>query len=213
MIELCEIFCSIQGESTYSGKPCIFIRFSGCNLRCKWCDTAYSYDPSFSMSIASVIKKISTYEPFKLVEITGGEPLLQDNVYPLIEELLEKKYRILMETNGSLSIEKLPRQIVKIIDVKCPSSGHEDSFLLDNLKLMSIRDELKFVIACKDDYLFTKSFILRHLSTVNNPILLSPITETLQPSLLSRWIIADKLNVRLQLQLHKIIWDKKQRSV
>lgn len=213
MLELTEIFCSIQGESTYAGKPTIFVRLAGCNLRCRWCDTTYSYNPKFTMTVNEVLKTVAEYQPFRTVEITGGEPLLQDEVFPLIDSLHKKEYQILIETNGSLSVERIPPYVVKIIDVKGPSSGHENSFHQDNLSFLSSHDELKFVLGDRKDYLFAGDFIKKHLAHISNTVLLSPQTGVLAPADLIKWMIEDRLDARLQLQLHKLIWGPDKQSV
>jgi 7-carboxy-7-deazaguanine synthase len=212
MIDLREIFLSIQGESTYSGLPCIFIRLAGCNLRCSYCDTVYSYEKSLSLDSAGILQKISKYEPVKLVEITGGEPLLQNQVYSLIASLYTKGYRILLETNGSLSLEKTPGYVKKIVDVKCPGSSEQNSFLLSNLQYLKRDDELKFVLTDYDDYCFAKEFIKTHQIT-NIPVHFSPVTTTLSPERLAEWILKDRLAVRLHLQIHKLIWGSKEEGV
>ena len=205
MIELSEIFYSIQGESTFSGIPCIFIRLAGCNLRCSYCDTTYSYIKSFSLNPEEIIDKIIEYEPIRLVEVTGGEPLMQEEVYLLFELLKMKNYRILLETNGSICIKKVPSYVYKIVDVKCPGSNTDNSFLESNLQYLTVHDQVKFVISNSEDYNYAKSF-LKKINTDKTAILFSPVPERLAPEILARWILRDRLNVRLQLQLHKLIW-------
>lgn len=211
-MQLTEIFCSIQGESTFAGFPCIFIRLAGCNLRCNYCDTTYSYSPEFTKSIKEIMAEIRQYEPVKLVEITGGEPLLQDDVYRLIQKLHNDAYKILLETNGSISLKKLPDLVIKIVDIKTPGSGSAESFLKENLNFISAEDEIKFVICNRDDYVWSKEFIRDH-NLYNYKILFSAVAEQLKPKDLARWIIEDKLPVRLQLQLHKYIWNKNKKGV
>jgi len=206
MLNLSEIFFSIQGESSFAGFPCIFIRFAGCNLRCKFCDTTYSYKTKFSLSIKEILKKIKKYEPVKLVEITGGEPLLQDEVYDLIQLLTDNDHKILIETNGSRKLKYVPGNVIKIVDVKCPASGYEDSFLMENLKYINPeKDELKFVLSNKDDYLFALDFIRKN-DLHNYKNIFSPVLSELPPKTLAEWILTEKLNIRMQLQLHKHIW-------
>ncbi len=213
MLNLSEIFYSIQGESTYAGLPCIFIRLAGCNLKCKYCDTKYSYDTKFSLETQEILNKIKIYSPVKLVEITGGEPLLQEEVYTLFELLNNNNYKILLETNGSINLQKVPQYVTKIVDVKCPGSGYEDSFLKENLKHISFgKDEIKFVILDRHDYDWAKDFIKKH-DLQKYIILFSPVLEKLESQKLAKWIIEDKLPVRMQLQLHKIIWGKDRRGV
>jgi 7-carboxy-7-deazaguanine synthase len=207
MLKVCEIYLSIQGESSYSGLPCIFIRLSGCNLRCKWCDSRFHLDVQQEMSIDEIIETISEYKPVNLIEITGGEPLLQDDTPKLIETLSQIGYRILLETNGSLSIAELPPEIINIVDVKCPSSGEQDSFLKENIIYLDPeKDELKFVIADREDYDYACQFIMYNNIWGYN-ILFSVVSGSLEPKQLVEWIIADRLAVRFQLQIHKYIWD------
>lgn len=213
MLNISEIFCSIQGESTYAGLPCIFIRLAGCNLRCDYCDTTYSYVSDISLSVNDIITKIKEYDPIKLLEITGGEPLLQPEVYQLFESLHKDGYTILLETNGSISLKGIPEYIIKIVDVKCPGSGEEKSFLLENLEFINQKnDEIKFVLSDNFDYNWAKDFIIKYQLN-EYEILFSPVSDKLNPQDLAKWITEDKLPVRMQLQLHKIIWDKDKRGV
>ena len=202
MLNISEIFYSLQGESSFAGKLCVFIRFAGCNLRCKYCDTKYSYKSDLLLTIPKIIEKIEQYQPTKLVEITGGEPLLQDEVYPLFEKLTNQNYEILLETNGSVNLEKVPNYVTKIVDIKCPESGESNSFLIKNLDFINLKkDELKFVISNVSDYHFAKEFIQK-----NNLIKHKIIFYKIDFKKLAELIIKDKLPVRLQIQLHKIIW-------
>jgi len=213
MLKLSEIFCSIQGESTYAGLPCIFIRLAECNLRCKYCDTKYSYNSKYEKSVENVIDEIRQYEPVKLVEITGGEPLLQDEIYLLFKLIENEGYKILLETNGSISLHKVPKNIVKIMDIKTPGSDCADSFILENLRFIDpLQDEIKFVLSNKIDYTWSKQFIETN-KLEKHKILFSTVTEELDPRSLAEWIIEDKLPVRMQLQLHKYIWDKNTKGV
>ena len=213
MLNLSEIFCSIQGESSYAGLPCIFIRLAGCNLRCKYCDTTYSYETNFSKSIDEIVAKIIQYSPIKLVEITGGEPLLQKDTSLLFEELIKNNFQILLETNGSISLKNVPPEIVKIVDVKTPGSNCEDSFLLENLSYIHpAKDEIKFVLCNRSDYDWANDFIRKH-KLKKLKILFSVVTDNIEPKVLAEWIIEDRLPVRMQLQLHKYIWDKDKRGV
>ena len=213
MLNISEIFCSIQGESTYAGLPCIFIRLAGCNLRCDYCDTTYSFESDISLSTNDIITKVKEYDPIKLVEITGGEPLLQPEVYQLIESLNKDGYTILLETNGSISLKNVPEYVIKIVDVKCPGSSEENSFLLENLEYINKeKDEIKFVLSDNFDYNWAKDFVMKY-NLKDYEILFSPVSEKLEPQDLAKWIIDDKLPVRMQLQLHKIIWDKDKRGV
>jgi 7-carboxy-7-deazaguanine synthase len=213
MLNISEIFCSIQGESTYAGLPCIFIRLAGCNLRCNYCDTTYSYESDISLSINDIITKIRKYNPVKLVEITGGEPLLQLKIYDLIKSLHENDYTILLETNGSILLNNIPEYVIKIIDVKCPGSGEENSFLIENLEFINQENnEIKFVLSNNFDYNWAKDFVMKYKLN-EYEILFSPVSDKLDPEDLAKWIIEDKLPVRMQLQLHNIIWDKNKRGV
>ena len=212
-MQINEIFHSIQGESSYAGLPCVFIRLTGCNLRCHYCDTTYSHEEKTEKSIPEIITEIATFLPTKLVEITGGEPLLQEEVYSLFEELQKRNYRILLETNGSISLKKVPEYVIKIVDVKTPGSGFGTSFCLENLLLVDPqKDEIKFVLTDREDYEWAKNFIESN-KLHNYKILFSAVRNTLPVQSLAEWILEDNLPVRLQLQLHKYIWDENQRGV
>ena len=202
-LDVCEIFYSLQGESSYMGMPCIFIRLSGCNLRCSYCDTAYSYESGTKMDFASILSEIAKY-PAKLVELTGGEPLWQDNSIPLMQMLLEEGYTLLIETNGSLFLEGIPEDVIKIVDVKCPGSNVSDSFMLPNLKCLQPHDELKFVLTSYVDYVFARDFLQTHKLT-ERTIYFSPVSSLLPPEILASWLLEDGLKVRLGLQLHKLL--------
>ncbi len=206
MLNLSEIFYSLQGESTYAGFPCIFIRLAECNLRCNYCDTTYSYETKLTYQNQQILEIVKQFEPIKLIEITGGEPLLQDEIYNLIELLNEHNYQILLETNGSISLEKIPSYVTKIVDVKTPGSGEEDSFLLENLEFIDAKkDEIKFVISDKKDYNWVKRFINKYF-LLEYKIIFSTASGILNPQKLADWIVADRLPVKFQLQLHKHIW-------
>ena len=204
-VKVNEIFYSIQGESTYSGMPCIFIRLSGCNLRCSWCDTAYAYDDGFDITIDDILKQVKKFN-CRLVEVTGGEPLLQAGTPVLIERLLNKGYEVLLETNGSLDTTGIDERCIKIIDVKCPSSGESKKNRLENLKRLNPLDQLKFVIETRDDYAFAKKILKEVPAISGNRVLFSPVSKKLKPSLLAEWILDDGLEARLHLQIHKIVW-------
>jgi len=206
MLQIHEIYKSIQGESTYAGLPCIFVRLTGCNLRCKWCDTPQAFFGGKAMSIAQVLAETAAMNG-RLIEITGGEPLLQDEVYPLMTAFLERGDRVLLETSGSISLEQVPSDVIKIMDLKCPASGESEKNLFENLKLLGIADEIKFVIADRADYDWCKEQIQR-FSIPQNQILFSSVCDRLELKDLAKWILEDGLNVRLQAQLHKFIWDK-----
>jgi len=207
MIKINEIYLSVQGESTHTGLPCIFIRLTGCNLRCSWCDTAYAFHEGKNMSIDEILQKVANFE-IHLVEITGGEPLMQDNVYTLMRRLIEKGYKVMLETGGSISLERVPKEVIKIMDLKCPGSGEQEKNNLDNLKLLVPHDEVKFVILDKKDYEWSRDIIKRYKINETAHILISPVFDKLELKEIVKWILKDRLPVRLQTQLHKIIWDK-----
>lgn len=213
MLTINEIFYSIQGESLHAGLPCVFIRLAGCNLRCAWCDTRYAYFEGQDMAIGDVLEAISAY-PCRLVEITGGEPLIQAETPVLIHCLLENGYTVLMETNGSLNIDRVDRRCVRIVDIKCPSSGEDDHNDLHNLNRMSELDQLKFVIGSRVDYEFARIMLQKKPVWVKDDhILFSPANRLVSPAQLAKWILDDGLGVRLHLQLHKIIWPDINRGV
>ena len=206
-----EIFYSIQGESIHNGRPCIFIRLTGCNLRCSYCDTGYAYDKGLEMEIAAILDRVAIYD-CSLIEITGGEPLLQKETPDLIYCLLEKGYEVLMETNGSFDISIVDDRCIKIVDIKCPTSGESDKNDLNNLKKLDPKDQVKFVIGSRGDYDFAKEIIeLIRPEFPADHILFSPVSAKMEYAKLAEWILEDNLKVRLHLQLHKIIWPDKQR--
>lgn len=207
MLTINEIFKSIQGESSHTGLPCIFIRLTGCNLRCTWCDTEYAFHEGKSMSIEDILKAIAPYEA-PLVEITGGEPLLQDEVYPLMQALLDHGYRVLLETGGAVSLDKVPNGVSKIMDLKCPGSGEVDRNLYDNLNQLGPDDEVKFVILDRKDYEWSRETLQRYQIDKKSGVLFSPVFDRLPLKDLAGWVLEDKLPVRLQTQLHKWIWGK-----
>ena len=207
MIKINEIYLSVQGESTHTGLPCIFIRLTGCNLRCSWCDTAYAFHEGKNMSIDEILQKVESFG-IHLVEITGGEPLMQDNVYTLMRRLIEKRYKVMLETGGSISLERVPKDVIKIMDLKCPGSGEQEKNNLDNLKFLAPHDEVKFVILDKKDYEWSRDIIKKYKINETAHILLSPVFDKLELKEMVKWILEDRLPVRLQTQLHKIIWDK-----
>lgn len=212
MLKICELFLSIQGESTYAGCPCIFIRLSGCNLRCSYCDTPYAYEEGEEWEISGVMKALERY-PFKLACITGGEPLLQRDVYDLIETLDDKGYKILLETNGSISIKDVPVQVIKIMDLKTPGSKESDNNLYDNISSLAKNDQIKFVLCSREDYVWTRARIEEYRLDRICCVLLSPAWGILNPSELAGWMLEDGMPARLQLQLQKIIFPSKQRGV
>ena len=208
-----EIFYSIQGESTRAGRPCVFVRLTACDLRCSWCDTPYAFHEGAKRSLDEVIAEVERYD-CPLVEITGGEPLLQDDVYPLMEQLLARGRTVMLETGGHRPITRVPRAVVKIVDVKCPASGESDRNDWGNLDALAPHDEVKFVIQDRADYEFARDVIGRYdLASRSAAVLVSPVHGVLEPRLLSEWMLADHLPARLQLQLHKYIWSPTMRGV
>jgi len=208
-----EIFHSIQGESRRAGEPCVFVRLTACDLRCSWCDTPYSFHEGGKRSLEDVIAEVERYQ-CPLVEITGGEPLLQEEVYPLMERLLELGHTVMLETGGHRSIARVPSAVLKIVDVKCPGSGESHRNHWENLSLVGANDEVKFVLKDRADYEFARDVIARHhLHGKAGAILLSPVHGVLEARLLAEWVLADRLQVRVQLQLHKFIWSPETRGV
>lgn len=204
-----EIFYSIQGESLYNGLPCVFVRLTGCNLRCTYCDTRYAYEKGTEMELAEILQKVAAYR-CPLIEITGGEPLLQDDTPMLISKLLEKGYEVMMETNGTFDISLIDKRCIKIVDIKCPASGESDKNDLENLKRLNQKDQVKFVIGSREDYEYAKNItklIPPELPEKN--ILFSPVFGKISCAELAKWILEDNLNIRLHLQVHKIIWPDK----
>src|ERR1700685_243280 len=221
-MQITEIYKSLQGESTYAGLPCVFVRLTGCNLRCSWCDSEYTFTGGRRMTIADVGGEVQRLNPGGgLVEITGGEPMLQEReVVPLMEQLLRQGYTVLIETSGERPLERVPAAVIKIVDVKCPDSGEPGTFRVENLQTLTCRDEIKFVVGSRNDYEFARDFAAGHeLASRVNAILFSPAfrkdaTGTrdsshclLDPQLLAEWMLADNVAARLSLQLHKFIWD------
>ena len=209
-----EIFYSLQGESSYAGRPCVFIRLTGCNLRCSYCDTRYAYEEGTEMELDLIMDQVSSYR-CPLVEITGGEPLIQAETPALIRRLLERNFKVLLETNGSQNIQRVDDRCIKIVDMKCPSSGMEVRNDLENLKKLGSGDELKFVIGNRIDFGYAKGVLneYRKFFSAMNPVHFSPVFGELEPRLLAQWILEEHLEVRLQLPLHKILWDPNQRGV
>jgi 7-carboxy-7-deazaguanine synthase len=224
-----EIFKSIQGEGTRAGLPCIFVRLTGCNLRCTWCDTAYAFHGGKKMTVEEVLGRVDELAGRQagagatapLVELTGGEPLLQEEIYPLAEKLLDSGYTVMIETSGERFIGRLPKEVIKIVDVKCPDSGEPDTFEMRNLEELTKSDEVKFVLATRRDYEFARGFTQEHaLAGRVREVFFSPVFEDpegkwpgLEPRQLAEWILADGLPVRLGLQLHKFIWDPAAKGV
>ncbi len=228
-MQITEIFRSIQGESTRAGLPCIFVRLTGCNLRCTWCDTAYAFHGGSKISVDEVlarVEELSSHQPggprdISLVELTGGEPLLQPEVIPLAEKLLAGGYKVMIETSGEHPVAGLPREVIKIVDVKCPDSGEADTFHMENLRALGQKDEIKFVISSRRDYEFARDFTVQYgLAALVHEVVLSPVhadPEGAWPGMnaqaLAEWILADGLPVRLGLQVHKFIWHPATRGV
>jgi 7-carboxy-7-deazaguanine synthase len=207
-----EIFYSIQGESTYTGRPCVFVRLTECNLRCRWCDTEYAFYEGDTLTVEQVLEQVRAYK-CPLVEITGGEPLLQEDVYPLIQQLLTEGYEVLIETGGSLDVGRLDTRVVKILDLKAPGSGMDRFNNLDNLQHLDRKDQVKFVVADRRDYEWAKRMMAEHVLPERAQVLFSPVFGELHPRELAEWILADRLPARLQIQLHKYLWDPDQRGV
>jgi 7-carboxy-7-deazaguanine synthase len=222
-----EIYKSIQGESSFAGLPCIFVRLAGCNLRCTWCDSEYTFTGGYKMSIDQVVTEVKKLAPVKLLEITGGEPMLQEReAVPLMQCLLNDGYEILLETSGERPLADVPKQVHKIVDVKCPASGEHGSFRMENLSTLTLLDEVKFVIANRTDYEFAREFVLEHgLGNRVAGVIFSPAFRQdaspardarnclLDPRELVDWILADGLSVRLGLQIHKFVWEPMTKGV
>jgi 7-carboxy-7-deazaguanine synthase len=200
-----EIFHSIQGESTFAGLPCVLVRLTGCNLRCSWCDTEYAFHEGRWMSVEDVLAEVDRYR-CPLVEITGGEPLLQTEATELMRRLLERGCRVLLETGGSLPIETVPEGVVRILDIKCPGSGEASRNRWENLAHLRASDQLKFVIRHRADYRWATRIVRERGLTALCPVLFSPVHGVLDPGELAGWVLADGLPVRVQVQLHKILW-------
>jgi 7-carboxy-7-deazaguanine synthase len=230
-LKVTEIFYSIQGESTYAGGPCVFVRLMACNLRCSWCDTAYSFAEGRTLSLEEILNQVASFH-CRTVEITGGEPLLQPDVYKLMGELLTRNYRVLLETSGERPIAAVPREAVKVVDVKCPSSGEAGRFHMENLRHLAPHDELKFVIKDEADYRYAREWVRTQPIPPAVTILFSPVVDGTSQALqghadseeplrescvrarhLAEWILRDHLPVRLQIQLHKWLWGAKARGV
>ena len=209
-----EIFYSIQGESSYAGRPCVFVRLTGCNLRCSYCDTQYAYDHGDELDIRDILDRVASYE-CRLVEVTGGEPLMQKGTLTLIYNLLENGYEVLLETNGSLDTSKIDERCVKIIDLKCPSSGEKERSHFGNLSRLTEKDEIKFVIGDREDYVYARGILdlIRRDSHTRHIIHFSPVYGKMAPKTLAKWVLEDHLDIVLSLQLHKIIWGAEKRGV
>ncbi len=221
-MQITEIYKSLQGESTHAGLPCVFVRLTGCNLRCSWCDSEYTFSGGHRMTAVEILAEVGRLSPAGgLVEITGGEPLLQEKeVVPLLQQLLDRGYSVLLETSGERPLEPVPAAVIKIVDVKCPHSGEPDTFRMENLERLAAHDEVKFVLSDRVDYEFARDFARKYdLAHRVRAVLFSPAFRKdargardsthclLDPQQLAEWMIADNLAARLGLQLHKFIWD------
>ena len=207
MLQVTEIFKSIQGESRFAGLPCTFVRLTGCNLRCTWCDTEYAFYGGTAMPLGDVVEKVEGNN-LKVMEITGGEPLLQEEVYPLMQKMLDKGYTVLLETSGSILLDRVPANVIKIMDLKTPGSGEACKNRLQNLDYLNQNDEIKFVLQDRGDYEWASKMIRRFALQEKTNVLLSPVFEKLDLKKLAQWILEDNLPVRMQTQLHKHIWGK-----
>lgn len=213
MLTINEIFYSIQGESTYAGRPCVFVRLTACDLRCSWCDTPYAFYEGRKQSLEDVVSEVERVD-CPLVEVTGGEPLLQEDVYPLMQSLLDRGKTVLLETGGHHSTARVPEPVIMVLDVKCPGSGEADRNDWSNLERLRPHDEVKFVVKDREDYEFARDVIARHrLDGRAAAVHLSPVHGVLDLRQLAEWVLADRLPVRIQPQLHKYIWDPGTRGV
>ncbi len=213
MLTVNEIFHSIQGESTHAGRPCVFVRLTACDLRCSWCDTPYAFHGGHRMAVEDVVARVREYG-CDVVEITGGEPLLQADVYPLMQRLLDEGRTVMLETGGHRSVEQVPVGVIRVIDVKCPGSGESHKTHWPNLEQLWSSDEVKFVIKDRADYEYARNVVnSRHLVGRCAAVLFSPVHGVQDPQQLAIWILEDRLPVRLQLQIHKYIWDPQTRGV
>lgn len=227
-MQITEIYKSLQGESTHAGLACVFVRLTGCNLRCSWCDSESSFYGGHKMTVEEVLEEVMSLAPGRgLVEITGGEPMLQEReAVPLMERLLAAGYKVLLETSGERPLARVPKPVIKIVDVKCPCSGEPDTFDTANLEALQAHDEVKFVLTNRTDYEFARDFILRHqLAERVHAILFSPAFSKgasgsrdtshclLDPQELAEWIVADDVPVRFNLQIHKLIWDPAKKGI
>jgi 7-carboxy-7-deazaguanine synthase len=205
-MKVTEIFYSIQGESSWAGLPCVFVRATGCHLRCVWCDTDYAFYGGRELAVAEIIEQVEQVgRGCRLVQLTGGEPLLQKEIGLLAQELLDRGYTVLCETSGSIDIDRLPAAVIKIVDIKCPGSGESDHNLWSNLEKLGSQDELKFVVRDRRDYDWAVATI-EERGLTGRRLLFAPVKDELEPGELAEWMLADCLSARLQVQLHKIIW-------
>lgn len=213
MVTINEIFHSIQGESSYAGQPCVFVRLTACDLRCSWCDTPYAFHEGRKRTVDDIVAEVSAIG-CPLVEVTGGEPLLQEEVYPLMQALLDAGHRVLLETGGHRSTARVPPEVVTILDVKCPGSGESHRNDWTNLARLRPHDEVKFVVKDRADYDYAREVMERHaLATHAAAVHVSPVHGVLPPAELAAWVLADRLPARVQLQVHKVIWSPDTRGV
>jgi 7-carboxy-7-deazaguanine synthase len=218
-LSVSELFYSIQGESTWAGFPCVFIRLNGCNLRCRYCDASYTWEePGTEKTISDILEWVRDY-PRVLTEITGGEPLLQDNIYPLTEQLIARGHKVLIETNGTISLEHVPLTASIIMDIKCPESGMDNKVHEPNIEMLArrkaqhSRDEIKFVLSSVQDFHWARNYVKKYTLNEIVPVLFSPVTGLLEPGLLAELLLTHQVPVRLQLQLHTLLWPDKSRGV
>jgi 7-carboxy-7-deazaguanine synthase len=207
-----EIFFSLQGESTWAGRPCVFVRLTGCNLRCVWCDTPYAFYEGRQMAVGEVVERARSFG-CDLIEVSGGEPLLQKGVHALFRELLSAGCTVMVETSGERDISCVDPRVIRIMDLKCPGSGESHRNRWENLAALGERDEIKFVIVDRRDYEWAREVIRERLAGLPNALLISPVLDALDPAQLAAWILEDRLPVRMQLQLHKLIWSPTARGV
>ena len=212
MLRVSEIFASIQGETSYVGLPFGFVRLAGCNLRCRYCDTAYAYEGGEEVSIPEVIERVEAFG-IPRVTVTGGEPLLQPEAFDLVTAFLDRGFEVLVETNGTVPLAPLDPRAVKVMDVKCPGSGEERKMLWENFSALTPEDEVKFVIASEEDYRFAKEILARYCADARYTVLFSPAFGLLAPDRLAGWMVGDRLAARFQLQLHKLVWGADARGV
>ena len=227
-MQITEIYKSLQGESTYAGMPCVFVRLTGCNLRCTWCDTEYSFYGGKKMTPEQVFDEVQHLRAASgLIEITGGEPMLQEReLVPLMQRMVDSGYRVLLETSGERPLDRVPPGVIKVVDVKCPDSGEGDTFHIENLETLQPYDEIKFVISGRSDYEFARDYTARHdLARRVNAVLFSPAFRKgasgardasnclIDPQELAEWMLEDNVPVRLGLQIHKLIWDPAMKGV
>ncbi len=212
MLRVTEIFASIQGETSYVGLPFVFVRLTGCNLRCRYCDTTYAYDSGEEFPLVDIMERVEIFG-IPRITITGGEPLLQPEAYDLVTTFLDRRFTVLVETNGTVPLASLDPRAVKVMDVKCPGSGEDRKMLWENFSALTPRDEVKFVIASEEDYRYAKEVLARHCVKAPYQVLFSPAFGFLSPEKLAGWMVGDRLTARFQLQLHKLVWGPDARGV